>query len=101
MSPDLPAAVLLHGRDHQQVFGEDALLNISVEREASGAGGSCFQSCCSRIGADCFVKNLWFRPHVRDKCVAGSLAGAVRIRAKTQGIALSLGDRVTAKQKGK
>jgi len=49
----------------KSVFGEDALLNISVEREASG-----------------------------------SLAGAIRIRAKTQGIALSLGDRVTAKQKG-
>jgi hypothetical protein len=37
----------------------------------------------------------------RDTFDAGSLAGAIRIRAKTQGIALSLGDRVTAKQKGK
>jgi len=50
----------------KSIFGEDALLNLSVERETSDA-----------------------------------LSGAIRIRAKTQGIALSLGDKVTLKQKGK
>jgi len=29
----------------------------------------------------------------------GSIRGHIRIRAKTQGVALSLGDRITAKQK--
>lgn len=72
------------------MFGEDALLNISVEREASGAIDRLLQS---------------FRPLsvyflYLTSFTIGSLAGAIRIRAKTQGIALSLGDRVTAKQKG-
>lgn len=30
----------------------------------------------------------------------GSIKGHIRIRAKTQGVALSLGDRITSKQKG-
>merc|ERR1712086_990454 len=47
----------------KSLFGEDALVNLSVERQASG-----------RIG------------------------GYVRIRSKTQGIALSLGDKITMKQ---
>jgi coatomer subunit beta len=52
------------------VFGEDALVNISVERkEDAGTVG--------------------------DK----SLVGYIRIRSKTQGIALSLGDRITAIQR--
>lgn len=49
----------------KSVFGEDALVNLSVE-----------------AGAD------------------GKLAGYIRIRSKTQGIALSLGDKITLKQKG-
>ncbi|CAE7550965.1 unnamed protein product [Symbiodinium microadriaticum] len=48
------------------VFGEDALVNVSVERKDD---------------AD------------------GSLAGYIRIRSKTQGIALSLGDRITSIQR--
>jgi len=47
----------------KSLFGEDALVNLSVERQANG-----------RIG------------------------GYVRIRSKTQGIALSLGDKITMKQ---
>ncbi|KAK8645279.1 hypothetical protein V6N13_119122 [Hibiscus sabdariffa] len=47
------------------VFGEDALVNLSVEKQADG-----------------------------------KLSGYVRIRSKTQGIALSLGDKITLKQKG-
>jgi coatomer subunit beta len=49
----------------RSVFGEDALVNISVEN----------------------------RP-------AASIKGHIRIRAKTQGVALSIGDRITAKQRG-
>ncbi|KAF8073244.1 coatomer subunit beta-1 [Scenedesmus sp. PABB004] len=49
----------------RSVFGEDALVNVSVE----DTGG-------------------------------GRLAGYIRIRSKTQGIALSLGDKITLKQKG-
>jgi len=48
----------------RSLFGEDALINISIEKQQDG-----------KIG------------------------GYVRIRSKTQGIALSLGDRITVKQK--
>jgi len=49
----------------RSLFGEDALVNVSIEM------------------------------------VNGSVEGYIRIRAKTQGIALSLGDRITLKQKSK
>ncbi|TYI25715.1 hypothetical protein ES332_A05G069300v1 [Gossypium tomentosum] len=49
----------------KSVFGEDALVNLSVEKQADG-----------------------------------KLSGYIRIRSKTQGIALSLGDKITLKQKG-
>jgi len=48
------------------VFGEDALVNVSVERKDD---------------------------------VEGKLSGFIRIRSKTQGIALSLGDRITTIQR--
>ena len=47
------------------VFGEDALVNVSVE----------------------------------NKDDSNKLAGYIRIRSKTQGIALSLGDRITSVQR--
>jgi coatomer subunit beta len=50
----------------RSVFGEDALVNVSVERKDDSDG---------------------------------SLAGYIRIRSKTQGIALSLGDRITSIQR--
>lgn len=50
----------------RSVFGEDALVNVSIERKEDGDG---------KIG------------------------GYIRIRSKTQGIALSLGDRITAVQR--
>ena len=50
----------------RSVFGEDALVNVSVERKEDGDG---------------------------------KLAGYIRIRSKTQGIALSLGDRITSVQR--
>ncbi|KAF1869796.1 hypothetical protein Lal_00017373 [Lupinus albus] len=49
----------------KSVFGEDALVNVSIEKQEDG-----------------------------------KLSGYVRIRSKTQGIALSLGDKITLKQKG-
>ncbi|KAK4756477.1 hypothetical protein SAY87_006604 [Trapa incisa] len=48
----------------KSVFGEDALVNMSIEKQE------------------------------------GKLSGFIRIRSKTQGIALSLGDKITLKQKG-
>jgi coatomer subunit beta len=51
----------------KSIFGEDALVNVSVEKKAD---------------AD------------------GKLTGYIRIRSKTQGIALSLGDRITIVQRG-
>jgi coatomer subunit beta len=63
----LPASVsfLAANLYARSIFGEDALVNISVEHRAEG-----------------------------------TIKGHIRIRAKTQGVALSVGDRVTAKQKG-
>ncbi|KAI4329440.1 hypothetical protein L6164_021703 [Bauhinia variegata] len=49
----------------KSAFGEDALVNVSIEKQADG-----------------------------------KLSGYIRIRSKTQGIALSLGDKITLKQKG-
>jgi coatomer subunit beta len=49
----------------KSVFGEDALVNVSIEKPADG-----------------------------------KLGGYIRIRSKTQGIALSLGDKITLKQRG-
>mmetsp|Transcript_9201 Transcript_9201/g.38980 ORF Transcript_9201/g.38980 Transcript_9201/m.38980 type:complete len:964 (-) Transcript_9201:1042-3933(-) len=49
----------------KSVFGEDALVNVSVEKQPAD----------------------------------GKLGGYIRIRSKTQGIALSLGDKITLKQK--
>eukprot|EP01018_Ginkgo_biloba_P040144 Gb_03760 [translate_table: standard] len=48
----------------KSVFGEDALVNVSIEKQPNG-----------------------------------KLSGYIRIRSKTQGIALSLGDKITLKQK--
>ncbi|CAN4118777.1 unnamed protein product [Withania somnifera] len=49
----------------KSVFGEDALVNVSIEKQEDS-----------------------------------KLSGYIRIRSKTQGIALSLGDKITLKQKG-
>jgi coatomer subunit beta len=50
----------------KSVFGEDALVNVSVEKDLND----------------------------------GKVGGYIRIRSKTQGIALSLGDKITLKQRG-
>ncbi|KAL9247228.1 hypothetical protein vseg_020681 [Gypsophila vaccaria] len=49
----------------KSIFGEDALVNVSIEKQTDE-----------------------------------KLSGYIRIRSKTQGIALSLGDKITLKQKG-
>ena len=49
----------------KSIFGEDAPVNVSVEKRSDG-----------------------------------KVCGYIRIRSKTQGIALSLGDKITLKQKG-
>ena len=56
-----------HLFSNNSVFGEDALVNVSVEKKEDNDG---------------------------------KLAGYIRIRSKTQGIALSLGDRITSVQRG-
>jgi coatomer subunit beta len=58
------SAILAANLYARSIFGEDALANISVEKQTSGA-----------------------------------LVGYIRIRSKTQGIALSLGDKITLKQR--
>ena len=65
-SEDSP--VTLPQRTHRSVFGEDALVNLSVERRGE--------------------------THEEYK-----IFGYIRIRSKTQGIALSLGDRINNKQR--
>jgi len=52
----------------KSIFGEDALVNVSVEKKVD--------------------------------TLDGKLTGYIRIRSKTQGIALSLGDRITLVQRG-
>lgn len=64
---DGPSSFLAANLYAVSVFGEDALINVSVEKKAD---------------------------------TGGALAGHVRIRSKTQGIALSLGDRITLVQRG-
>jgi len=59
------AAFLAANLYARSMFGEDALLNLSVEKQKTGKVG-----------------------------------GYIRIRSKTQGIALSLGDKIQAKQRG-
>ncbi|RHN49241.1 putative coatomer beta subunit (COPB1), coatomer beta subunit, appendage platform protein [Medicago truncatula] len=49
----------------KSVFGEDALANLSIEKQADG-----------------------------------KLSGYITVRSKTEGIALSLGDKITLKQNG-
>lgn len=59
--------LILVSFSYRSVFGEDALVNVSVEKKEDNDG---------------------------------KLAGYIRIRSKTQGIALSLGDRITSVQRG-
>lgn len=68
LTPDLSlsgdSAFLAANLYARSMFGEDALMNVSVEKQRSG-----------------------------------KVVGYIRIRSKTQGIALSLGDKITARQR--
>ena len=65
LAPSPTLSVFLAHRSYaKSIFGEDALVNCSVEKRADG-----------------------------------KICGYIRIRSKTQGIALSLGDKITLKQK--
>lgn len=61
---DLFCIFVVNLRYARSIFGEDALANVSLEKNPDG-----------------------------------SLSGSVRIRSRTQGIALSLGDRITLIQR--
>ncbi len=62
------------------MFGEDALANLSVEKTPEGARRVC--------GSRCWLADS----------AQGSIVGTVRIRAKTHGIAVSLGDKISSAQ---
>ena len=66
----------------RSIFGEDALANISLEQVGGSNGAGVNGNLGGGSGGD-----------------EGSVQGAIRIRSKTQGIALSLGDKITLSQK--
>jgi coatomer subunit beta len=74
----------------RSVFGEDALVNLSVEKRDDGAGlaSASTDGTVSAPGAAAGATTG-----------GGKLTGYIRIRSKTQGIALSLGDRITIVQR--
>lgn len=75
----------------RSVFGEDALVNLSVEKRDDNFG-------LSSASVDGTVVTAAGEAAV-EKAVGGKLTGYIRIRSKTQGIALSLGDRITLVQR--
>lgn len=56
------------------------------------------------LAANLYARSVFGEDALVNLCVEagsdGKLAGYIRIRSKTQGIALSLGDKITIKQKG-
>ena len=58
---------------------------------------------CNFLAANLYAKSIFGEEALLNVSVAsqdnGKIVGFIRIRSKTQGIALSLGDRITAKQK--
>jgi coatomer subunit beta len=56
---------------------------------------------CDFLSANCYARSLFGEDALANLSIErsedGRISGAVRIRAKTQGIALSLGDRIAAK----
>ena len=112
----------------RSIFGEDALLNLSVERQSSGFATTLHppprpllapffttQQCIlqtktviyrhhtSYVGFGASVHgHTYTHTHTNTqthKHTHRKVGGYIRIRSKTQGIALSLGDKITAKQR--
>ncbi len=71
------------------MFGEDALVNLSVEKRDDSASSL---ASASADGTAVAVS----APAASS---GAKLTGYIRIRSKTQGIALSLGDRITIVQR--
>jgi coatomer subunit beta len=74
----------------RSVFGEDALVNISIAR-ADSTGGSSAAAAGTEAGGGGGGGG--------GGEAAPKITGYIRIRSKTQGIALSLGNRINAKQR--
>ena len=84
------AAFLAANLYARSMFGEDALLNLSVEKVSKPLSGAAAAAAAAANGSD---------PSAPPAMVT-KVGGYIRIRSKTQGIALSLGDKIQAKQRG-
>lgn len=84
------AAFLAANLYARSMFGEDALLNLSVEKVSKPLSGAAAAAAAAANGSD---------PSAPPPMVT-KVGGYIRIRSKTQGIALSLGDKIQAKQRG-
>ena len=93
----------------RSVFGEDALANLSIDKGADGkVGNRTLHQTCAFAVRLAPVNPDTLSCHGADLTPVSSLAlsllpvqvtGHIRIRSKTQGIALSLGDKITLNQK--
>ncbi|KAL8193970.1 hypothetical protein R6Q57_026212 [Mikania cordata] len=65
---------------------------------------SAIEGCCGFLAANLYAKSVFGEDDLVnlsvEKQADGKLSGYIRIRSKAQGIALSLGDKITLKQKG-
>ena len=74
----------------KSIFGEDALANVSLEKNPAKPDAPV-------TGKDL---NLQFYSSKNDvKLISHLISGHIRIRAKSQGMALSLGDKINTSQK--
>lgn len=64
---------------------------------------SALEGDCEFLAANLYAKSVFGEDALAnlsiEKMADGSVAGHIRIRSKTQGIALSLGDKITLNQK--
>lgn len=84
----------------KSVFGEDALANLSIEKGADGQVRYLGTPGRWRARIQPTYANLPSLLRPSPTAEIPQVTGHVRIRSKTQGIALSLGDKITLSQKG-
>ena len=77
-----------------------AVTNMRVLTPAAARAGD-----CGYMSANLYARSVFGEDALVNVCVEGAgggapLCGSVRVRSKTQGIALSLGDKLILKQKG-